>query len=120
RVEQRLCKSSDARRVESPVVEVHLLRLTAHHKMQRETLEVAILQCLQLLQAHDTRGTRISIEQNEAIAPMRREQRASDAQHRGDTAARGKADVSVTVAEARREAAVWRQHVDLIADPQVV
>src|SRR6185437_13401363 len=97
--------------------ELHLLRLAAHHEMQRQALEIAVLQGEQFLQAHGARHAAIAVEEDDAPRWPGLEPTACDREDRSDAAAgcERHAGALPRRPRVRREAAIWRQHVEPIA-----
>ena len=120
RLEQPCGKLAHALRIEPPVVEFDLLRLTAHDEVQRELPEVAIFQRKQLLKAHGAARAAIAVEEQHPRASG--QQRAHHRQHRRDAAAGGEGDVGCAreQRQARAETAVRWQHLERFPDTQLL
>src|SRR5215472_18622885 len=65
RAKQRGRELPHALAVDAAVVERRLLRLAAHHEVQRQLVEIAVLEREQLLEAHRSRAAAVAIEQYE-------------------------------------------------------
>src|SRR5256885_1379175 len=65
--EQRGCELPHPRGVEPPVVQLDFLRLAAHQEMQRQPLEVAVLERQQLLEAHRAAGAAVAVEEDDPL-----------------------------------------------------
>src|SRR5690606_33087858 len=67
RIEQLARESAYALRVQTAVEQLHLLRFRAHHEVQRESLEVSILQREQLLEQHRAGAASIAVEELHSV-----------------------------------------------------
>src|SRR5581483_3195924 len=64
-LEERAGERPYAGGIQPPVVDLHLLRLAAHDEVQRQPVEVAVLQGEQLLQAHRARHAPVAVEEDD-------------------------------------------------------
>ncbi len=85
--EERGAELADMLGIQLAVVDLGLLRLAAHQKVQRQALEVAVLQGEQLLEAHRPRHLAIAVEEDGATGRPGFEPAAQNRDYGRDAAA---------------------------------
>ena len=122
RVEFVARELQDLGRVDPAIEQLEFLRLTAHDEADGEARQEPVLQRQHLVQEHRARRAGVAVIELEPAGRLLLQHGCGDRNHGRDAAAGGKRDV---VLRARRfdlrvETAIWRQHVERVADLEPV
>jgi len=120
--DQRIQKCMGLGAIKPPVEQRNLLRLTRQHVIQREAIEVAVLQVFERLAKNDAVDAAVAVDQREAALRLRRERGLDKRQDGCDAAAGRKGDVVASAFGGERhiEAPIWRQHIKRLAHADTV
>ncbi len=120
--DQRIEEGARLVAVEPAVEQRDLLRLARQHVIQREAVEVAVLQVFQRLGKDDAVHRAVAVDQRESAVRLGGQRGLDQRQDGRDAAAGSKRDIVARALGGQRhvETAVGRQHVQRLADADAV
>ena len=106
--------------VQQAVEQIDFLRFVADHVVQRQAVQVAVLEVLEFFGEHDAREFAIAVDQGEAAARLRFQRGHDQREHRRDAAAAREGDVVPGARRVERgeKPAIGCHHLERLAGSQ--